>query len=373
MNKFDYLEDYIEYMSGYRKVGNFPTFDFWNQHSSPLKLANYDKGVVASLGAQSSLDDIPYTDRQELLARKLCVTYARQLRKLGIEPPPPDIACKNGSRVVNRDKIATIDGDEISIHFPFDSNKIDKIRRLAKESEGRLFWDKPKTRWVAGLTENNLTNIVNFCVENEVEVSAELVVLAESIKRERENKFVIQLVRTPTGLTIENAPQELIDYVETTLGGFGDENFYNLVDNAANLGITLSQDIIQELLKEFSKYLVSYLSKRDSTTSTELFGSISDELGLMAWKKKVNKGPIVIYDPVEMFKDKYKTLAGYKVQFITKFETIDPNADILYTTDVINTAIPSPWTLITCFSMMYNPPRSVWLTDAHRVIRISDI
>jgi len=366
--KFEHLEDYIEYMAGHRTSDGLPFDDWWGIVKSPLSLANYDVEMISSLAHQVA-GGTALTDRQELLARQLCVTYSRQLRKHGVPPPPANIPCKLSRRVVNRDRLLSVEGKDLKLRFPFSFDLIDEIRRDSSSWDGRCAWNKEDRNWVIGPTEHNIVGAVKFCKEHAICVTDEVRDLAASIEAEMKMDFAIRLVRTDGGFAIENAAPELIDYVETVLGGFAPGNFHTLVDNAASIGVTLSNEILEEITIEYGISVVNFLSAKISSCALAEF-NLSE---LMRWRATHSVGPVVIYDPVHALSDKYLTIDGYRVQRLDKSGVPDPTADIIFTTDVLNIECPSPWTLVTCFSMMYNPSRTVWTERAHRIIRVGHI
>ena len=220
MNKiFTYVEDYIEFIAGWRDPYGIVCQLFENI-PSPLSLARYDVSILNSLGVQTALYNRPYTDKQAELAKKIVVKYRRQLASLPTPIVVPEKLDKFrlGIRQVDRTKSARVQDGAIWLHFPFDTDLIKNVKDFARQSQGSLHWDSKDKVWKMAITEYNVNLVMTFFKSHEFAIEYAIEQLFEKILDCEKSKYSIELVRLGDKYKITNAESSLIDFLEQKLG-----------------------------------------------------------------------------------------------------------------------------------------------------------
>ena len=246
MTTFEYVEDYVQFIVGLRdlsgRVGHL-----WDA-KPVIKLANYDINPLNSFAMQiTSLQG--FTDRQATLAINIIRKYERQLAKhgvsiAGIDEPKFRIPI----RKVDRSRSLTFDGDRFYLKFPFNSEMVDSVREFAQISKGSVKFDKDSKSWVFAPTEDCLNFAHAFATLKEFEIADNVRDLYALLNANEIMDYRIELRSGPDGLMITNAPAALVEYVNEHLGGFGFDNRARLVDAAPTLGITVADELLDDLL-----------------------------------------------------------------------------------------------------------------------------
>lgn len=175
MQEFEYLEDYIEYLSGYlTKTGVRSSFSYAS--SSPIKLATYDKSPIASMGqaankAFNNKEEVCLTDKQVSFARNLIGKYRRQLSSQGIELPL-DMNCvplRHKIRIIDRTFAIKLDEEskKMILKFPYNPSKIEKLHSArASTCCGHIAWDNEQKQWELAYTEGNIDLLLKIFDDN---------------------------------------------------------------------------------------------------------------------------------------------------------------------------------------------------------------
>ena len=131
MNKFTYVEDYIEIISGYRdpdtnKQANHSAL--WFVFTPIISLARYDVSVLDTM-CSSIIDGKALTTKQGELAVKIISKYQRQLAAKNVDTTPVlDPKWRIPLRVISYVKKLSIVNDELVLMFPFTEKLIDGLQ-----------------------------------------------------------------------------------------------------------------------------------------------------------------------------------------------------------------------------------------------------
>ena len=278
----NYIEDYIEFIAGYRDINNRKLVMF-DQVPSPLSLARYDVKIVDSLGSQTAEKNIAYTDKQAELAKKIVNKYRKQLSQLPVPLLVPENFDKFRMpiRTVDRSKRAYINDQKLYLKFPYNTDLITSIKNQLKQGDGNGIFDNDTKIWQLSITESTVNWICTIAEKYEIELDNELKNLYQKILDCEKQPFTIELVDTGSGYDITNAAESLKEYIVEKCGGFGYDNLLALIDNSTVLGYTIPKDI---LLKFYN-------------SNPEL--TVMQRLLVIRNNKKFNKDRLTIEDVVE--------------------------------------------------------------------------
>lgn len=191
------------------------------------------------------------SERQLYDAIDMLRRYAALLdsHDIDIEPIMANPKCRVGKRTLDHIKTITIDDDMLRIVVPFDAMLFTEIDRFAIDNLGDVnFVRLPvASYWKMPVIEKYVEFAVALGIRNNFTISDELRAMYRSIVDSRAAPYRIELRKLDNALTISNAPSSLITHIETNLGGFDVSNTVRLVDCSAELGYSVSQDIIDGL------------------------------------------------------------------------------------------------------------------------------
>ena len=293
---FLYVEDYIEFIAGWRTRGGKLLGLFQNQ-PSPLSLARYDVQILSSMGEQTALSQKPYTDKQAALAVKIVTKYRKQLGNLPDPVYIPEVLdnFRLGIRQVDRSRKIYIEDDKIIVRFPFDGVLIEQLRDLAKLSQGECKWNPVQKIWFGALTEFNVNYIVALGRAQQFEISDEVLALQQQIQAVEQTDYRIELIKDRLGCyTITNAEQSLIDYLEQQLGSDCWTNLVGLCDYAQVCGYTISTEVEQELA---DKIKPKYYRETVNFIKNRKFGIAKEEFEhVLEYARLTNRLPVYYYD-----------------------------------------------------------------------------
>jgi len=346
---FPYVEEYIEFIAGYRdftgkKLGMFDTVP------SPISLARYDVAIVDSLASQTLESNKAYTDKQAALAVRLVDKYRRQLANLKIPVTVPEVLdkFKYGIRQVDRSKSIYLFENRLIMRFPYDTKLIDLVKSSRKESQGAVEFDNDNKVWKLALTEFAVNWAVAVGRAYEFTISDEVVALYDRIVEVEQQGYAIKLVKTDTGFTITNATESLIDYVNTNLGGFGADNIVSLLDNAEVLGYEVDPELYALLPLDIDEKSAILMSKRSHT-----FDKHTSDIHLqdiVDYARKVNRLPVYVYETT-----------------LPKPST----DDIIYLNNGRSADINiKPKILVSASALMLGSKKQAWLVNAEKIIII---
>ena len=292
---FKFIEDYIEFIGGYRGHSG-GLFGIFNQVPSPISLARYDVSIISSLGSQTAEIGNPYTDKQAALAVRLVDKYRRQLAGLNPSVIVPDNldnpSFRMGIRIVDRTKTATIVDDKFVIKFPYDTKLIELVKKQNKEGYGSASFDNDAKVWRMAMTESMLNWIMAVCPQNDFAISEEIQDLYNKMLEAEKTEYAIQLDVVGDQVVISNAPDSLLEYVNDNLGGLHLDNLLVLVDNSEVLGYTVS-DAVKEVIKQQYPSQYKIIRKRKSTIKKDS----TDPMGqVLSYARMVNRMPVYVYD-----------------------------------------------------------------------------
>jgi hypothetical protein len=298
------------------------------------------------MGDQTAVNNRAYTDKQAELAKRLVLKYQRQLANLN--PPiyvPDNIdQFRLGIRHIDRSKRAYIEDGVFKLHFPYDPKLIDAIKRQGREGFGAVEFDNDARLWKLAMTESMLNWVVTVGQAHIFSISDDVMALYEAMLETEKSNYSIELVETDSSYTITNAATELLDHINTKLGGFGRDNLTVLVDNAAVLGYTVSPAVAEAFRNSVDDKEHKLFKDREVRfRSGEITLSEIIEYG-----RKVNRLPVYVY------------------------ETGVPGTD----TDEIKylnrnkTAEVAPKLLVSMTSMMIGSKKDSWKNNAEKIIII---
>lgn len=287
-----YAEDIIEFIAGYRDQDG-RLLSPWNRVPSPISLARYDVSILDSLALQTSENNRAYTQKQSQLAVKIITKYRKQLAKLNIhvKEDPATIIFRLGIRFVDQSKTIKLQDGKIQIRFPYAPDLIKQIKSMALNGYGSVTFDYDNKIWHLGITEFTVNFAVAFGKTLNFEIDPELQILADRIIAVESEPYRIELQRQGQQLTITNASQSLLDYVnercELTIN-----NLYKLVDLSEVLGYSVSPDLLELLKAELSEKEYELVAHRKIQTDKHK-QTLED---IVAYATKTDRLPVYVYD-----------------------------------------------------------------------------
>ena len=339
---FTYVEDYIEFIGGHRNITG-KHLGLFETTTSPISLARYDVQIVESFCNQVLFDCKPYTDKQSELAVKIVSKYRKQLLQLSTPVVLPESLnqFRLGIRTIDRTKSVTIEDGQFVVKFPYDTKLIDLVKKQLKEGQGSVLFDKDKKVWRLAQTESMLNWIMAVAPMNEFSISNEVTALYDAMVAVEQQPYTIELQVRDGRLTVSNAEDSLIDYINEHLGGFDIDNLLTLVDNSEVLGYTIDPDIRAGFESVYGP-LWKLISNRYSTFKKS---EITMEY-LIGYAKLVNRLPVYVYE------------TG-----IPKADT----ADIVYLTRSKSLDI-KPKLLVSMSSLMIGSKKESWRNNAEKIM-----
>lgn len=367
---FLYLEDYIEYMAGYRDATG-KQINYWPDIK--MALASYDTGFVTSVASQTLEQNIAMSHKQAALSEKLIEKYAKQLYKLGIEQPDHKNYRLNLREVKHITSLSIVN-EMMYFRFPFNDKIIADIKSFCKESQGRVFWSKENKVWIIAITEYNVNWIVTYAQRHKIPIASEVQELYDLIIETEKVPYKIELCLDDNKkLYIANAPTSLNEYITKHIGF---DNIYSLVDNSGVLSYTVSEEITNIMnaahglafMKLCSDKNIDFVPKKDQNNS------LSE---IIEWAITVNRLPICVYNPnvfrpdltiyQQYFKDNEIQVISMKDP-IQNSTTVDPEKKIIYTNKILpdwNGRMPL---LITYANLNHGITKQRFLTQAEKIV-----
>lgn len=334
-----YLEDFVEYIAGYRTATGNPTSYF----TPTIRLANYDYSIVESLGRQTS-NGTGYTDRQAALARKLVHKYRRQLTLTGISIED-DLPLRHSIRNVDRRRRINHDSDnnQLVIQFPFDNKLVDQLRALSNISCGHVVFDRDRRVWCVDASVPNTMWIWSWAQDHDFEVTFDI---NELVRKGEENHTRPQLTACGDHYCIEPPinsidPGQLTDY---------DNNLLKLMSRAAVWQV----DVNDSVLSRAETYPSQWIDWSRQRTPEIAYSQVSVEQ-LCDWLQALDLYPIWIHlpnlaDVDGIFKNKFgeeqvslgnKKSGDHKIYFVDSLNTMSKK-------------IPPPRIIVTSQRIIYN-------------------
>ena len=364
-----YIEDYIEILAGYVGIkGRTMTFS----------LARYDVQIVSSLADQTNRG-VGYTDKQAILAHKLVVKYKRQFAKHDIDIGFHE---ENGHyripvRMVDRTRTVKIVDGSIQLRFPYDSKTIDDIKESGKSVPGNMRFDKDARAWIMTITEPRLCWVEALADKYQFDIDESVQRLIDAVKAEEDNSYEITLEQIESGLTIRNAEQSLIDYINANLGGLVEENILKLVDYSSILGYEISQDIWNNVVQANNINQSMLLSHREIHIPLNEGTEFKD---IVDYAERTNRWPIYVFENTDVNTGKILPILkeyfnnGDLLEVSTKQRKLDVEGKrCIYLNNwqtSWNNHIPL---LVTMTSLMIGPKKQHILQHSDKVVYCTDL
>ena len=366
---YPHVEDYIEIIAGSKTPAGKISYSIFQLPESPVSLARYDVKVVESF-AEQARNGIGFTDRQAKLATDLVIKYERQLFKLGVDitPVKNNAVFRMPIRVIDRSTRVWVEDDRINIRFPFQAEIINIIKEEARVSKGAIRWSPDKKIWSADLTEYTVNWVYAFSRTHNFEIEPSLQHLMDQILIAEQTPIKIELQARDT-LYIANAHNTLVEYVDTTLGGFELNNLLTLVDSAPLLGYTVEKIIEETVIEAYGTRFWSLCANRelkvDSITNHTLVKDIAD------YARATDRFPIYVYEPD--LSDRLKTefnkyFAGTMITMTNNLVSIPEDIQVVYTTKIPRTPIERIPLLVSSAGMLFGGDRQIWIQTAEKVV-----
>lgn len=299
MKTFATVEDYLEIIAGYRDplTNKATNGHLFFEYQPMVSLARYDVKVLESM-ANSVATGIALTEKQGELAVKIVLKYQRQLAQKDIDVSPLERPVwRTPLRKMDYSRSLYIKDDKLILRFPYDNTLIEQMRDFSKESQGEVIWDREIKVWKIGLTEYNLSWLYAWTSQLQFTIADDVATLMQRIKDTETNPFAIELTIVNDQLQIKNASDSLHDYIESHVGGFGISNLLRLVDMGSVLGYTIDDDMLQALSIEYGHKFSSLLTNKEIKLDTATIVTSNDLETVISYAEKLNKFPIVIYEP----------------------------------------------------------------------------
>lgn len=374
MKTFDYVEDYLEVIAGYREIDGSKNTTMWFSGFNPIiNLARYDVGVLDSM-SDSAMNGQALTEKQGELAVKILLKYQRQLFSKGVDVGPltkPE--WRLPLRKMDYSRTLSLRDELIVVKFPFNNELIDSVREFAKESQGLCSWNRDRRAWEVALTEYHVMWLHTWAELNQFNIDPELTRLYRLIEEESRRSYAIELIITDTGLDITNCPDTLRAYIESTLGGFGVENLLKLVDASAEMGYTISKEISETLIKEFGFRFQSLASNREiKVNPADLFSN--DDLGeIFNYANVMGRYPVYVYEPdlsdriLLAIKHKFK---NDEVIVVNKIDdlVITEQTKVVYTRKIFKPMAEEKPLLISTAGMLFGGDKQFLIQTANKVV-----
>ena len=379
MKQFEYVEDYLELIAGYRDVVSGlrnPNVYFF---SPIISLARYDTGVLDSM-SMATMDSRALTERQGELAIKIVAKYKKQLSQKLIDTTPVETKAKFRvtPRRMDYRRSLFIKNEKLVAKFPYDTKIIEQIRAFKKDAQGTCEFDTEAKEWTFGMTEYNLNWVNTLAVTNGFEVDLEVKVLVEKLSDAENSPHVIELFVDGDMLNITNCPDSLRDYINDHLGGFELTNLEKLADHAGELGYTIRRDLMLAMSEQYSNLFVKIASMKEAKLQQITQDRFEE---LLQYATSVGRLPVVIYEPnqsgalrdmllssklsthVQMIDSKFGKKAAQEI-------AIDTDAQIVYTIHTIRNMEYIPM-LISTGGMIYGSDKQIMFQNAGKVLYLT--
>jgi hypothetical protein len=375
MNKYTYVEDYLEVIGGYKdpvtqKITS--THSFWFEFTPIISLARYDVNVLTSM-CETAIANKALTARQGDLAVKIISKYQRQLAQKNIDIEPvltPN--WRHPLRVMDYTRKMRIVNDTILIEFPFKTELIEGLREFRKDSQGKGEWNKELRRWEFALTEYNLVYLKTWCEQNQFEIDDETLRLEALVAATERQGYAIELVYDNGAMSITNASATLIDYIEQHCGGMAVTNIAKLIDYAPILGYTVNQDLQDAWMQEHGIRILSLSKNKEVKIDPNNRVEEDDFASVLDYADLVGRHPVVVYEPSlsgKMLKA-LVNLRGENAVLVHKgkhsIADLDPAVKYIYTTVPIkNIKIPL---MVSSAGMMFGGDKSLMVQNTDKAV-----
>jgi hypothetical protein len=375
MLTYPYVEDYLEVLAGYDP--STTTMVIFPTKKDIISLARYDYQIVDSM-ANATMFGGSLTDRQGELVIKLVLKYRRQFTKVGIDiTPVENPQWRVPLRKIDRARSLWIEDGNLLIKFPYDQDQINELREFKSDSQGSAKWNNHKKVWQFGITEYNVNWLVSWAQSKDFSIQPDVIDLFNQILACEAQPYSIELVNTEHGLTITNASDSLLEYIDSHVGGLTQDNLVKLIDYAGVLGYTVSSSLLEESSRTWGMAL-EYIGTKHKSHISPLDNPNAWDW-VLDYAELTQRYPICVYDPglitdelvLERFSE--QDIVRFDHNGKTKTSDYDPyNVKIIYARK-----IPGAWEfpvplLVSTTEMMYGGKRLEWLNRAEKIVYLTD-
>jgi len=371
MITFSTIEDYIEVIAGERDPVTSKPTNSWL--SDPIiSLARYDTDVVTKMSTQT-MGGTGYTEKQAKLAHKIVLTYKRQLAQKNIDVSAMENPVyRLPVRQMDYTMSLYIEDHYLCLKFPYNQKLIESVRLFNKESQGRTQWNPDKKVWQIELTEYNLNWANVFASVNNFVIDPEVTALVAKITDVENNGFEICLTLSDGKLTIDNAADSLIEYIEQHVGSMSPDNLLNLVDYSDILGYTVDSDITSALTNEYGHKIVQLLTHRELKLDPQLVYVDNNFEEIVNYATQVDRLPVYIYEPDlsgKLLNKAQELFSGEEILVVKHTSNLDNITDktkvVHITKPVKDRSVPI---LISSAGMIYGGEKEVMVQRAQKII-----
>jgi len=299
MKTFTYVEDYLEVIAGHRNPVTGQAGTWYLEFNPIINLARYDVQVLDSM-TNSVTNNQALTERQAQLLCKIILNYTRQLYALGIDVTPVrDAKWRIPLRKMDYTQSLRIIDDRLIVQFPFNKEMVDAIKTFSRESQGPAQWDRDQKVWAVALTEYNLSWLYAWATVKKFEIDPAVQDLMLKLNQVEQSGYAIELQFANNGLTVANAENSLLEYIQDFLGGFDPDNLLQLMDYSSILGYTINKDLADAVIKEYGPRFYNLLSNREIkiNPNTLLLLQGNDFDSVLDYADAMQRWPVVVYEP----------------------------------------------------------------------------
>jgi hypothetical protein len=320
MKKFKYVEDYIEYIGRASDGLIIGISNILGNTRSQISLARYDVDIISSLYQQVAVRRLGLTEKQAKLAQHLIVKYERQLKNNGIELPDSLDEFRLPIRKVSNIYSVGIDhaAKKFEVKFPYNTDLISKFRATKTSDDISAIFDPDKKAWMFSMTEHNLNFIKATCSEKQFVYDEEVTALFNEILKIEENPYKIELTDVDGKLTISNAPNSMVEYINANVGEIHYGNLLKLIDLSTTLDYTVS-DVLLTVLEQLCP---DPLQRQLLTQKT-----IKIPLGEFNFEKIVEYAELINRAPIYAYVNSYKSLHKFQHSSVKHLNKSWPESD----------------------------------------------
>lgn len=343
----DFLYHAVTYVAPWSKL----------KYSPRLEFPAYEEQFIHDVYGSKVLIKEPFTDKQAEFALRLLKKHESQLKLRGIDQPD-HANFINGIKIVDRSNYLRFDGEFIRLKVA--RKYSDEIKQKSKEMIGAIQWEMDTFAWRMALTEPIVDWVVTFAMSKYIPIDEELLDIYNKIQTVKKTPYTIELVYDGT-LNVKNAPQSMLDYIDQHIGY---DDLVKLVDYSPILEYTVSDDITNMMIDEFSNEVVQFCLNRRIVLSRT-----SELSNLILYAKTVNRFPIFVYNvgistlnKYEQYftKDEILVLTSDNVSQVTEL----PDVKLIYSKVVVDFDMP----LLISYALFRSPKVRQFENQAEKIV-----
>ena len=372
MRKFPHVEDYLEIINGDKDPATNQYYGIFGRIDPVISLARYDVRVINSM-ATGVRGGQALTDRQAELACKLILKYRRQLAGLGIDVSPVESPqYRMQLRSIDRRRLMWIEQDHMILQFSFEPKIVDLVRDLCKESKGSWrFENDNKKQWHIALTEPNFVTVLQLARENNFEIDAKTLEIEQKIQQVQPYRTELDMVDEK--LSLVNAPDSLLQFVQEKAGDITTDNLIKIVDLANVCHFAISPTVEELFISRYkSTRLYNLLRHNHTRYNPDIEKEVLDQLFVYA--EVSNRFPIHVYEPdlSDRLRDKF-VLSYFNEEDVLFAPRNNEPIDTTGKKVVYFTKYRSHWPqdiplLVTSAGMMHGAEKTLLLQRAEKVV-----